>query len=237
MPWLRPLAYKIVSRTRRFRNRTLGPTLLRHWLQRGKPLRFVIGAAGKGNPGWFSTDEQFLDLTRRDQWASYFSPGSISALMAEHVWEHMTPEEAEVAASIVFDYLRPGGYFRVAVPDGFHPDPTYQEGIRVGGALPGQHSNDHKVLYTYATLRAHFERAGFVVTPYEYFDEKGVFHYAPWHPRDGFIRRSRDHDKRNRRGNPLVYTSIVLDAVKPAAGALQYPYTQRVPSLEGSCGS
>jgi len=113
-------------------------------------------------------------------------------------------------------FLKPGGYLRVAVPDGFHPDPEYVEWVRPGGTGPG--SDDHKVLYTYATFRDLFEKIGFDVVLHEYFDESGQFHFTDWAPSDGMIERSKRYDSRNANGR-LAYTSIILDAVKPSIAA------------------
>ena len=55
----------------------------------------------------------------------YFNEGSIDAILAEHVWEHLAEEEGLAAAKCCYRYLRPGGYLRVAVPDGFHPDANF----------------------------------------------------------------------------------------------------------------
>ena len=109
--------------------------------------------------------------------------------------------------------LKPGGYLRVAVPDGYHPDPTYIENVKVGGI--GAYAWDHKVLYNYKTLKKVFEKAGFSLMLYEYFDEKGVFHQREWAPANVIIHRSRNFDKRNEKGQ-LIYTSIILDALKAA---------------------
>ena len=134
-------------------------------------------------------------------------------MLAEHVWEHLTPEEGSAAASLCFKYLKPGGYLRVAVPDGYHPNPDYHEWVRVGGASPMQIANGHKVLYTHDALRSLFERSGFRVKLFEYFDAAGTFHHHEWDEKAGKIWRSKRFDKRNV-GGELVFTSIVLDAVK-----------------------
>jgi predicted SAM-dependent methyltransferase len=135
----------------------------------------------------------------------------VAALLAEHVWEHFTHEDAQLAARNCFEFLATGGYLRVAVPDGFHPSATYIEQVRPGG--PGAGSEDHKQLYTYVTLKQLFEEAGFRVELLEYFDETGAFHHSPWDPALGKITRSRDFDARNQ-GGVLNYTSIILDARK-----------------------
>ena len=137
--------------------------------------------------------------------------GSLDAVLAEHVWEHLTPTEGEVAAVHCFRFLRPGGYVRAAVPDGLHPSAEYRQWVRPSGVGPG--ADDHKVLYNYRTFGALFERAGFSVELLEYFDEQGRFHEQPWDPALGMIHRSSRLDDRNR-GGTLAYTSLVLDARK-----------------------
>ncbi|HEX4070229.1 MAG TPA: hypothetical protein VHX68_03640, partial [Planctomycetaceae bacterium] len=100
---------------------------------------------------------------------------------------------------------------RVAVPDGYHPDPTYIEWVRVGGSGAG--ADDHKVLYNCDSFRRLFESAGFDVQLLEHFDAAGAFHGVDWDPAAGTIHRSRRFDERNRDGR-LNYTSIILDARK-----------------------
>jgi predicted SAM-dependent methyltransferase len=136
---------------------------------------------------------------------------SIDALLAEHVWEHLTPEEGILAGKVCFRYLKPGGYLRIAVPDGLFPDAEYIEFVKPGGVGPSAYT--HKVLYTYITLQEVFRRAGFKVDLLEFFDEKGEFHYKQWDPDDGMIVRSmRFYDKRS--FGTLKYRSLILDARK-----------------------
>ena len=136
----------------------------------------------------------------------------MDAILAEHVWGHLTPAQGRIAAATCFKYLRSGGYVRAAVPDGLHPDPAYIARVRVNGS--GEGAADHKILYTNATFRAVFEDAGFHVQLLEYFDETGAFHQQPWEIEAGMIHRSRRFDERNADGQPN-YTSIILDAHKP----------------------
>ena len=210
-------ARSIAHRVRRAILRRVGPYRFRKGMASSGPKRLVIGSSGWFDFGWIPTEQDFLDLTKPAQWESRFRPNSLDAMLAEHVWEHLTPVEALSAARTCLTYLRPGGYLRIAVPDGHHPSPTYLEWVRVGGAWSGQLTNDHKVLYTYKTLVALFEDAGFRVELYEYFDEAGAFHYRDWDPQQGKIRRSKRFDKLNK-GGSLTYTSIVLDAFKPQEG-------------------
>jgi predicted SAM-dependent methyltransferase len=171
----------------------------------------VIGASGIYEKGWVPSDAEFLNLLNAGHWATYFREGSIDAIVAEHVWEHLTHEEGFTAARRCYQYLSPGGYLRVAVPDGFHPHAAYIEYVRPGGSGPG--ADDHKILYNYLTFGALFERAGFRVTLLEYFDARGIFHATEWRPEDGKINRSSRFDERNRNG-VLNYSSIIIDAHK-----------------------
>jgi predicted SAM-dependent methyltransferase len=189
----------------------LGAYRLRRFAGR-RPCRIVIGAAAHFPPGWFATEVEFLSVVRREDWERHFETGSIDAILAEHVWEHLTEEQADQAAGVCFEFLRPGGYLRVAVPDGLHPDPEYIEHVRPGGSGAG--ADDHKTLYTHKSLRLVFERVGFRTRLLEYFDAEGAFQYEDWDPRTGFISRSRRFDERNRDG-ALNYTSIILDATRP----------------------
>jgi predicted SAM-dependent methyltransferase len=178
----------------------------------GTPLRIVIGASGVFDHGWIDTNAGELNLLKPRDWKHHFRRDSIDAILAEHVWEHLTVAEGLAAANQCFAYLRPGGYLRVAVPDGFHPDPAYIEWVKVGGVGAG--ADDHKVLYTCESFVPLFEMAGFTVELLEHHDNQGRFHFRDWNTEDGTIHRSRRFDARNA-GGELKYTSLILDAHKP----------------------
>jgi predicted SAM-dependent methyltransferase len=194
--------------TRRRRNR-----LMR--LAKVTPRRIVLGAGHKRLPGWVATDIHELNILEGEDWERYFADNSIDVLLAEHVWEHLTLEQGSAAAALCFRFLQPGGYLRVAVPDGLHPDSDYIEWVRPGGSGPG--AEDHKQLFDYKTFSGMFSEAGFDVNLLEYFDGSGAFHCRDWSPEDGMIDRSSRFDHRNR-GQDLKYTSLILDAVKPNVG-------------------
>ena len=201
-------AYKRVVERRRGR---VGAGRFERRLAAGPPWKIVIGAFGAFDKGWIPSDIEYLDLLKPADWEQHFQPGSIDALLAEHVWEHLSAEEGIAAAKTCFKYLKPGGYLRVAVPDGLFPDPDYIKWVRLGGL--GPEADTHWVLYTYRSFRNVFESAGFRVVLCEYWDEKGEFHTTEWDPADGMIRRSRRFDGRNRH-NQLKFTSLMLDARK-----------------------
>lgn len=176
-----------------------------------KHLRIVLGAGMSRQTGWLSTDKKHLNMLVIEDWQRYFKENSIDAMFAEHVWEHLTEEDAITAAKNCYAYLKQDGYLRVAVPDGLHPSREYLDAVKPMGSGPGAY--DHKVLYTYISLSAVFKLAGFDVELLEYFDESGKFHHKDWNYEAGFVSRSMGFDVRNRDGS-LNYTSIILDAWK-----------------------
>jgi len=173
------------------------------------PLRIVVGSGGVVESGWVNTDKAYLDLLNPDGWETYFGKHQIDAILAEHVWEHLTPDEGVIAAKTCRRYLRRGGYLRIAVPDGNHPDRNYINSVMPGGCGPG--ADDHKVLYDYKTLSRTISEAGFEIELLEYFDESGRFMFNDWDPSAGMIHRSSRFDERNS-GGGLDYTSLIIDA-------------------------
>jgi predicted SAM-dependent methyltransferase len=179
-------------------------------IARNRDLRIVIGASHTRFPGWISTEYPLFDITRRDSVTRFFEPHSVSSILAEHVWEHLTDEQAALATENCAFLLKPGGRLRIAVPDGMHPDRSYIDAVKPGGT--GLGSDDHKILHTHATLAGLMKSAGFSVTLLEWFDHDG-FHFAEWKDEDGYISRSSKNDERNR-VRPLSYTSLIADGFR-----------------------
>jgi predicted SAM-dependent methyltransferase len=197
----------------RLKKRLLVAPQVRNLLAASAEKRIILGAGGICSPGWVATDMDFLDIRAPADWERLAQPGTLTAILAEHVWEHLAPADARQAARNCHRFLKPGGHLRVAVPDGLHPDPRYVESVRPGGSGAG--ADDHKLLYRHHSFADVFRQAGFEVRAQEHFDEGGKFHFREWDPRDGMIWRSLRYDQRNRDGKPN-YTSIILDAVKSA---------------------
>lgn len=177
-----------------------------------KPQNVILGASGTNLKNWLSTDYPIIDVANNEALANYFKPSSVDALLAEHVWEHLSKQDAFIGAVNCFNILKSGGYFRIAVPDGFHSDMEYIDNVKPGGKGAG--SGDHKVLYNYKTLSELLSKAGFKVKLLEWFDEQGQFHFESWSESDGLITRSTRFDTRNKI-NPTQYTSLIIDAIKP----------------------
>jgi predicted SAM-dependent methyltransferase len=180
-------------------------------LSRRRIIKIVIGASLTKYSGWVPTEMNFLNLLKEEDWKFAFRKNSISAILAEHVWEHLTQEEGLLAVKRCHDYLMPGGHLRIAVPDGFHPEKAYIEYVRPGGHGAG--ADDHKVLYNFISLSKQLEEVGFEVRLLEWFDGNGQFHYQEWNPNDGMVVRSSRFDERNADGK-LNYTSLIIDGIK-----------------------
>ncbi len=60
-------------------------------------LRIIVGCGGIHHDGWISTDIDILNLLEIRDWQKYFKIGSVDAVLAEHVWEHLTDSEASIA--------------------------------------------------------------------------------------------------------------------------------------------
>jgi predicted SAM-dependent methyltransferase len=185
---------------------------VRRWIQTWPEVKVILGAGRRPIAGWIRTDRDVLDVRNPDDWAGLFQERRADALLAEHVWEHLEPAEGALALRHCFRYLKPGARFRIAVPDGCHPDPLYLEHVRPGGSGPS--AEDHRLIYDHPSLTAALGQAGFTVELLEYWDASYRFHHNAWDPQDGFIKRSFRHDKRNRDGQPH-YTSLIVDATKP----------------------
>jgi predicted SAM-dependent methyltransferase len=175
-------------------------------------VRIVVGASGVYSEAWIPTDIEYLNLLRRADWIRFMRPASVDRMLAEHVWEHLSEENGRTAAAMCFEFLKPGGVIRIAVPDGNNPDVAFIEYARPGGTGAG--ADDHKILYRIDSLSAVFQSAGFETIPLEYFDAAGVFHTTDWNSNDGMITRSLRFDKRNSDGKSH-FTSVIIDAVKP----------------------
>jgi predicted SAM-dependent methyltransferase len=177
-------------------------------------MKIIVGAGNTHQLGWTSLQQADLDITNRFQWARRFAPASLDAVLAEHVFEHLTLAEGYAAARNCFEYLKRGGYLRVAVPDGLHPDPQYIAWVRPGD---GWNGDDHKELYDYRNLSKLLTKSGFTVRLLEWWDESGDLHINEWSQDLGNISRCYGHWYTSLFLNSVVcsqYTSLIIDAFK-----------------------
>ena len=178
-------------------------------------MRLIIGAGNTKIDGWISTQESELNILNYENWGTLFGKSSIELILAEHVWEHLSFEDGIKAAKNCYEFLKPGGKIRCAVPDKNFNNEWYQNMVQVGGPGPKDHpAYTHKILYDYKKLREVFEEAGFIVTLLEYCDDNNKFHYINWNENEGIIGRSYRFDTRNTKDN-LGMVSIIIDAYRP----------------------
>lgn len=199
-------------------------SLLAYW-QKGKSIirgysyltgtkvkKFNIGSANTDvGTDWFSSDIDVLNISRRKDWLRLLWFTKLDNIMAEHVWEHLSDADTTLANKNCYEFLKKNGRMRLAVPDGLHINKDYIEYVKPGGNGAG--ADDHKILYTYKTMKEKLEKAGFYVELLEYWDEDGKFHFTEWTDEAGKITRSKRYDERNADGS-LSYTSLIVDAVK-----------------------
>lgn len=180
-------------------------------------MKVIVGAGGTNEPGWLSLEESDLDITNENKWARLFRPGTIDAIVAEHVWEHLTSDEGLQAARNCYRYLKPGGVLRIAVPDELHPSDSYWQWCAPG---IGYNGDDHKVFYNSQSLCGLLRLAGFNCYPREFFTERGEFFsdYVP--DENGQIQRTGLTYPTTLKGSVLSfllgapYTSLIVDGVK-----------------------
>jgi predicted SAM-dependent methyltransferase len=185
--------------------------------------RIIIGAGNTQQDGWRSLNHSDLDITDGQQWARLFQPASLDAILAEHVFEHLTTDEAQRAARFCHYFLKRGGHLRLAVPDGFHPSPNYinwtapySPGERFLQNFRHPQDKGHQVLWNCQTLSNLLRAVGFRVRLLEWFDERGIFNKREWRPEHGDI--SRCHGALHSDLLGIIvgapYTSLIADAIK-----------------------
>jgi hypothetical protein len=133
-------------------------------------------------------------------------PASVEAVYCSHVLEHLALLEFRAALRNVFNYLRPGGRFRMVVPDMQYlveryladprPDAVSEliEASNLGekNAPKGVHSfprrlfghSRHKWMWDYKALEQELSQAGFVDIRRAYFHDSGDAHFNEVEERD-----------------------------------------------------
>lgn len=183
----------------------------------GQPIRIILGAAETYQDGWYSTNEQWLDITRTDHWRNVFKCKKLlTHMVAEHVFEHLSYEECQRTLKNISDHMEKGGRIRIAVPDGYNPDPEYLRHVGIAGI--GDDAADHKQLLNVDILSGLLQEAGFEVSHLEGYTKTGELIKKPYLKEDGFIWRSRvNHavqDNKKPWSFPDAQTSLIVDGVK-----------------------
>lgn len=179
-------------------------------LKKKKAVNVIIGAGNTRYEGWVYTDLPVFNVLKASDWSSIFPKRSIDRILAEHVIDYWREDEFRLFLRTANLYLSHNGYVRIAVPDGFNPNPVYKRYITSGVDLNG-FPDRKEILYSYIMITKILREEKCAYNLLEYFDENGKFNRFPWRRDDGFIQRSADSDIRNQK-MPFSYTSIIIDA-------------------------
>ena len=126
-------------------------------------VNLILGAALTNQKGWFSTNEDWLDISKENHWKRLFnSKKRVKRVLAEHVFEHLSIDEMRNSLKLIFENMLNGGSLRIAVPDGNNPNPEYRRHCGINGI--GADASDHKQFLTYEFLSREVEKIGFKCT-------------------------------------------------------------------------
>ena len=180
-------------------------------------VNLILGAALTKQKGWFSTNEEWLDISKEKDWERLFhSKKRIKRIIAEHVLEHLTAEEMQNALRLIYKNMKLGGSLRIAVPDGNNPNNEYRKYCGINGI--GADASDHKQFITFELLSKEASKAGFKVELIEgYLNDKQLISKEIDYEL-GYIMRSRRNKDNflSREGwnFPDANSSLIVDCFK-----------------------
>ena len=155
-------------------------------------VNLILGAALTNQKGWFSTNEDWLDICKEDHWKRLFnSKQRIKRVLAEHVFEHLTLDEMRNAINLIYKNMVLGGSLRIAVPDGNNPNQEYRNHCGINGI--GIDVSDHKQFITFELLRDEVERIGFKCHLIEGYLKNKKLISTPFNSELGEVIRSRSN--------------------------------------------
>lgn len=182
-----------------------------------RPINIILGAALTHQKGWYSTNEQWLDITKESDWLNVFkNKVLIKNIVVEHVLEHLTYSELNLALANMYNHMLPGARLRIAVPDGYNPNKIYIKNVEINGIGPD--ASDHKQLLNYDILSKTLLKHRFEVELLEGYDSNGGLTIKGYDPLDGYIKRSRSNQANMKNINSWDFkdaeTSLIIDAFK-----------------------
>lgn len=201
-----------IRRTRKSVRYALRRQRMRAAVKRGAHVKIIVGAAETWRPGWYSTNEQWHNIASPADWERIFGGARIiTHVVAEHVFEHLTHAEAAQALRLIADHMVPGSRIRIAVPDGYHPDPDYIRHVGINGI--GDDASDHKQLLNVDVLSDLLAQAGFKPTLVEGYRRDGALVRSDWSEEHGYVWRSRQNPAKGAFDFVDAETSLIVDGV------------------------
>ena len=181
-----------------------------------KDIKLILGAALTNQKGWFSTNEEWLDIANKKHWERLFhTKNSVNNIVAEHVFEHLTIDEMKNSINLIYMYLKKNGTLRIAVPDGNHPDPIYRCNTGIKGI--GADASDHKQFIKFEFINNLLQEIGFETKIREGYLKDGTLIKSDIEIDLGFIKRSRSNNFFDFKEGWDFYdsnTSLIIDCIK-----------------------
>ncbi len=182
-----------------------------------RPINIILGAALTHQKGWYSTNEQWLDITKESDWLKVFkNKVLIKNIVIEHVLEHLTYSELDQALANIYKHMLPGARLRIAVPDGYNPNKIYIRNVGVNGIGPD--ASDHKQLLNFDILSKTLLKHSFEIELLEGYISNGDLIVKVYDPLDGYIKRSRSNKANMKNIDSWDFqdaeTSLIIDAFK-----------------------
>ncbi len=177
------------------------------------PVKIVLGSSYVTPPmqGWVKTDLPQFDITNENHWEFIFGKTKADNFLAEHVFEHLLLEDSKKAFQYIANYLKTGGVFRFAVPDGYHTNPVYIDNVKPNGI--GDGCDDHKVLFTIDIVSELAKSFPFKMDVLEHYTKSGVLISKKINIENGFINRTVTSEQKQP-GELHNYSSIIIDFIK-----------------------
>ena len=197
----------IITKLRRQRWIFLGRRKIKKSIQSSKITKVILGA-GYETPvpeGWIATDIPHFDITKESDWDFFFSEEKIDHLLAEHVLEHITEQDVAKVLNLAHKYLKKGGTFRIAVPDGWNKDPDYIKRVKPP-------ADGHLSYWNLKSLKDILEKRHFEVKEIEYCNEQGELTLTEFNFNNGIILRSKAKGFKSKYVEN--YNSLIVDALK-----------------------
>ncbi len=192
---------------------------LKKAINSNQKVKLILGAALTSQKGWFSTNEQWLDISKSSDWNRIFNKKQlVTNAVAEHVFEHLTVKEMRSSLKNIYNNLSSGGVLRIAVPDGNHPDENYRKNTGINGI--GADASDHKQFITYEFLKEELIKMGFNIEFMEGYYKDGSLEKKKIDDKLGHIIRTRSNiqikNTKFKYGWEFVdsNTSMIIDAYK-----------------------